>query len=135
MTLKIAGRSLLENLGLNLYKFKPKTVIKDEIRKMIGRTKFDNEKRKAIKTPKAVPEHPPNAKSKVVFISKFSICEAAPKSEENGMIKRFMAKASIREKPITFNKGILIEPPPIPNIPLIKPVTKPMIIANNNINQ
>jgi hypothetical protein len=50
----------------------------------------------------------------------------APTTEEKGMIKRLIAKAVNKGSPARLSKGILTEPPPIPNMPLIKPATNPM---------
>jgi hypothetical protein len=56
--------------------------------------------------------------------------------EENGMTNKFIPKALSKGNPATLSKGILIEPPPIPNIPLIKPEKIPIkkygIISINN---
>lgn len=50
----------------------------------------------------------------------------APTAEEKGMINRLIAKAVNKGNPARLSKGILTEPPPIPNMPLIKPATSPM---------
>ena len=50
----------------------------------------------------------------------------APTPEEKGITNRLIAKAVNKGKPARLSKGILTEPPPIPNMPLIKPATSPM---------
>ncbi len=50
----------------------------------------------------------------------------APTPEEKGMTNRLIAKAFNKGNPARLSKGILMEPPPIPNMPLIKPATSPM---------
>ena len=50
----------------------------------------------------------------------------APTPEEKGITNRLIAKAVNKGNPARLSKGILTEPPPIPNIPLIKPAISPM---------
>ena len=50
-----------------------------------------------------------------------------------GSAKRFIPNADMSEKPIKFNRGILIEPPPIPKSPLPSPPTKPTNPARNSV--
>ena len=50
----------------------------------------------------------------------------APTPDAKGITNRLIAKAVNRGKPIRLSKGILTEPPPIPNMPLIKPARSPM---------
>jgi hypothetical protein len=51
----------------------------------------------------------------------------APTKDEMGITSRFIPKALISGKPATYNIGILTDPPPIPNIPLINPAKRPIM--------
>ena len=50
----------------------------------------------------------------------------APTPDAKGITNRLIPKAVNKGNPVTLSKGILTEPPPIPNMPLMKPAISPM---------
>ena len=78
-----------------------------------------------INAPATDPKAPPVITYTAILLSTFLLCVIAPIEDEKGITNRLIAKAVNRCKPARLSNGILTEPPPIPNIPLIKPAIRP----------
>lgn len=59
-------------------------------------------------------------------MSKFFLCVTAPINEEKGITIRLIPNEESKLRPETFRRGIRTDPPPIPNMPLIKPEKIPI---------
>jgi len=76
--------------------------------------------------PDMEPAAPPKTMYKPIFNFKFFLWLMVPTRDEKGITRRFIPKALISGKPARLRSGILTEPPPIPNIPLMNPEKSPM---------
>jgi hypothetical protein len=61
-----------------------------------------------------------------ILISILGFCSKEATEDANGIVHRLMAKAVNNGNPAKLRRGILTEPPPMPNIPLMKPAKSPM---------
>jgi hypothetical protein len=73
-----------------------------------------------------IPAVAPMVNDLITFQLMFFFWTYAPIDDENGIENIFVAKAPIKDIPAKESRGILIDPPPIPNKPLIKPVNNPI---------
>jgi hypothetical protein len=56
----------------------------------------------------------------------FLLWVIAPTNDAKGITRKLIPKAVNKGRPARLSKGILTEPPPIPNIPLMKPAKRPI---------